>query len=77
MVVRHGMELTAAGVVAGLVGALALTRVMSTLLFGISATDIATFTAVPLLLALVAFAASYLPAHRATRVDPLVALREE
>jgi ABC-type antimicrobial peptide transport system permease subunit len=77
MVVRLGMELTGAGVVLGLIGALLLTRVMATLLFGVSATDVATFAAVPLILAGSALLASYLPARRATQVDPVVALREE
>jgi predicted permease len=77
MVVRQGMELTAAGIVTGLVAAVLLTRVMASLLFGISATDVATFTTVPLILALVALLATYLPARRATRVNPVVALREE
>jgi ABC-type antimicrobial peptide transport system permease subunit len=77
MVVRQGLELTITGVIVGLIGAIVLTRVMASLLFGISATDWATFTTVPLLLTAVAILASYLPARRATRVDPLVALREE
>jgi predicted permease len=77
MVVRQGMELSAVGILAGLAGAAALTRVMSSLLFGVSATDLATFAAVPGLLAAVAFAATAIPALRATRVDPIVALREE
>jgi predicted permease len=77
MVVRQGMELSAVGILAGLAGAAALTRVMSSLLFGVSATDLATFAAVPGLLAVVAFAATAIPALRATRVDPIVALREE
>ena len=77
MVVRQGMELLAVGILAGLAGAAALTRVMASLLFGVSATDLATFAAVPALLAVVAFAATAIPALRATRVDPIVALREE
>jgi putative ABC transport system permease protein len=71
------MELLAIGIVAGLIGALALTRVMASLLFGVSARDVATFAAVPALLAAVALAATVIPAFRATRVDPIVALRDE
>ena len=77
MVVRQAMELTGAGIVAGLFGAVLLTRVMSTLLFGVSATDLVTFSAVPVILATIALLASYLPARRATQVDPVVALRDE
>jgi len=77
MVIQRGMELTAAGLALGLIGAVLLTRVMSSLLFGISATDVATFTIVPMLLIVIGLAASYLPARRATLVDPVVALREE
>ena len=77
MVVRQSMELTGAGIVAGLFGAALLTRVMSTLLFGVSATDILTFSVVPVILATIALLASYLPARRATQVDPVVALRDE
>ncbi len=77
MVVRQGMELTAAGIVAGLIGAVVLTRVMASLLFGVSATDIATFSIVPLMLLAVALAACLVPARRATKVDPVVALRED
>ena len=77
MVVRHGMELSAVGIVAGLVGAAVVTRVMASLLFGVSAIDAATFAMVPVILSGVAFAATVIPALRATKVDPIVALREE
>jgi predicted permease len=75
LVVRQGMALAAMGIVGGLIGALALTRVMASLLFGVSATDAVTFGGVAVLLAAVAFAASVIPAFRAARVDPMVALR--
>jgi putative ABC transport system permease protein len=77
MIVRQGMLLTGIGVAIGLGGALALTRLMRTLLFAISATDAATFVAVPLVLVLVALVATSIPAARATRVDPMQALRCE
>jgi putative ABC transport system permease protein len=77
MVLRQGTELTIAGVAAGLLGAVALTRVMASLLFGVSATDAMTFSSVPLILIATAMLATYIPALRATRVDPTVALREE
>jgi predicted permease len=77
LVVRQGMQLTLIGIIAGLTGAAALTRVIASLLFGVSTRDVATFLAVPVLLAAVAFAATVIPALRATSVDPLVALREE
>ena len=77
MVLGQGLQLTGAGVAAGLIGAALLTRVMGSLLFGVTATDAVTFVTVPLLLAAIAALATYLPARRATRVDPVVALREE
>ena len=77
MVLRQGMELTIAGSILGVIGAVVLTRVMASLLFGVSTTDLATFTAVPLILIGTAMIASYIPALRATRVDPVVALRDE
>ena len=73
----RGWDWRVIGIAAGLAGAAVLTRVMASLLFGVSTTDAATFGAVPALLAAVAFAATAIPARRATRVDPMVALREE
>lgn len=77
LVVRQGMTLGGIGIVAGLIGAALLTRVMSSLLFGVSGHDAVTFSAVAVILAAVAFVATVIPARRATRVDPMVALREE
>jgi putative ABC transport system permease protein len=77
LAVGYGLKLVIAGLVIGLIAAFALTRVMSTLLFGITATDPATFTLISLLLIAVAALASYIPARRATRVNPIIALRYE
>jgi putative ABC transport system permease protein len=77
MVVRQGMELAFTGIVLGLAGAFGLTRLMATLLFGVGATDAVTFAVVPVLLIAIAFGATYIPARRATRIDPIVALRDE
>jgi predicted permease len=77
LVVRQGMALALSGVAIGLIAAFALTRLMRSLLFGVDSTDPATFAAIALLLALVALIASYIPAHRAARIDPMISLRCE
>jgi putative ABC transport system permease protein len=77
MVVRQGMTMTLIGTAGGLAAAFGVTRVMSTLLFGVSAADPITFAVIPVLLLAVAAWACYVPARRATRVDPIVALRCE
>jgi putative ABC transport system permease protein len=76
-VLKEGFVLAIAGVAVGLAGALAVTRVLSTFLFGVGATDPLTFTIVSLLLLSIALAASYIPSRKALRVDPLTALRAE
>ena len=77
LVVRDGLKLVTIGVAVGLIGAFALTRLMTTLLFGVTATDAITYGSVAFALVAVALAACYIPARRATKVDPLVALRFE
>jgi predicted permease len=77
MIVRQGLRLTLIGTAIGLLGALGLTRVLKSMLFGVKPTDPVTFVAVSILLAAVALLACYIPARRATKIDPMVALRYE
>jgi predicted permease len=77
MVVRQGMWLALIGLLIGLAGALVLTRLMSSVLYGVSATDVVTFAGVTLLLGSVVLIACYLPARRAAKVDPIIAIRCE
>jgi ABC-type antimicrobial peptide transport system permease subunit len=77
LVLGQGLRLAVAGVAIGIVAALALSRVVASLLYGVSATDLATFVGVPVALALIAMLATLVPARRATRVDPVVAMRTE
>ncbi|MGH9866013.1 MAG: FtsX-like permease family protein, partial [Candidatus Acidiferrales bacterium] len=77
LILGQGVRMALMGVGIGLAAALALTRLMSRMVFGVSVTDPLTFASVAILLALVALAACYIPARRAMRVDPMVALRYE
>jgi putative ABC transport system permease protein len=77
MTVRQGLRLVSVGMILGLAAAFLLTRVLASLLFGISATDPLTFVGISLVLLAVAILASYVPALRATKVDPIVALRAQ
>ncbi len=77
LVLGDGMSLLGIGVVAGVAGALFLTRLVQSLLFQVRPTDVATFVSIPVILAAVAFFACYVPARRATQVDPIIALRDE
>ena len=77
LVIRQGMGLTIIGLIVGVAVGSVVTRVLSDMLYGVSTRDPLTFVGAPLLLLVVAFLACYIPARRATRIDPLVALRYE
>jgi ABC-type antimicrobial peptide transport system permease subunit len=77
LVLGHGMKMTFAGIGVGLVAALGLTRLLTQMVFGVSTTDPITFIGITALLAIVALVACIVPAWRATKVDPLVALRND
>jgi ABC-type antimicrobial peptide transport system permease subunit len=77
VVLNQALKITLVGLAVGLVGAFAATRALGSMLFGVKASDPATFAGIALLLATIAILASYLPARRATKVDPVIALRYE
>ena len=77
MVLKEGMQLAGMGLVAGVLLAIGVTRFLRAMLMNVSPTDFATMAAVSALLAFVALAASFIPAHRATRIDPILAIRHE
>jgi putative ABC transport system permease protein len=77
LIVGNGLVLTLIGVALGIAGAFALTRLLSDLLFNVSTTDLLTFSVVPAVLTAVALIACYIPARRATKIDPLVALKTD
>jgi len=77
LIVRQGMRLSFLGIAAGLVGALAATRLLRTLLYGLTSTDLVTYAVVTSVIAIVSALASFLPARHATRIDPAITLRTE
>jgi putative ABC transport system permease protein len=77
LVIAQGMRVVAVGVAIGVAGSLVASRLMTKLVYGVSVTDPLTYVGVAALLAAVALVASYIPAHRATRIDPLVAMRAD
>ena len=77
LVLKQGVGMASAGIAIGVIGALAMTQALSSLLYGVQATDLLTYTVVPVMLGAVALLATYVPALRATRVDPLMAIRAE
>ena len=77
LVLRHGLAVVGMGLLIGLIGSVAVTRFLSSLLFGVTPTDPLTFVGVVCTIMATAMMAAYLPAHRASKVDPMVALRHE